>query len=95
MSVHPIDCDCDAYACELRRNVQINTGGASSNRRGTPGSNSRYNGWERGYATEERPGGTRMPIINEHGNMMRMKEASERSTEIEATRRRRKSAVTT
>lgn len=89
MGVHPIDCTCDAYACRLRRNVQINTGGVSSHRRGKPDSNARYNGWERGFATEPRPDGSRMPILNEHGNMMRMKEASQRDHEIREARRRR------
>lgn len=95
MAVHPIDCTCDAYGCRLRRDVQINTGAASSNRRGTPGDNARYNGWERGYATEVRADGSRMPILNEHGDMMRMKEASQRSAEIDESRRRRQALVST
>lgn len=94
MAVHAPNCPCDAYACRLRRSVQINTGAAKSQLRGRPGTNAEYNGWERGYATEERPGGARMPILNEKGNRMRMKEATERAHEITELRRRR-AAVTT
>lgn len=88
--IHDPDCRCDAYACQMRaKGVQVSAGAATSHRRGTPGDNARYNGWERGFATEERAGGARMPILNEHGNMMRMKEASQRRHEIDDMRNRR------
>lgn len=92
--IHSPDCDCDAYACRLRaKGVQVSAGAATSTRRGKPDSNARYNAWERGIFTVERPDGSRMPVLNEKGTAMRMKEASERRHEIEAMQRRQAAAL--
>lgn len=48
--------------------------------------NARYNGWERGFAYESRPGGFQAPILNETGNWMRNKEFSEKRHEVKAIR---------
>ena len=51
--------------------------------------------WEKGIVTEPRPGGTRMPILDEKLNPVRVKEGGERRREIEAKRRRQITAPTT
>lgn len=91
MAIHPSDCTCDdSLGCQLRRSraLQLNAGAAKSTVRGRPRSNSEYNGWERGYAYVERPGGARMPILKDNGSRMRVKEASERAPEIRALEQR-------
>ena len=92
--IHEPDCRCGAYACEMRaKGVQLSAGAAATTKRGRPSSNDRYNSWERGIYTVERPDGSRMPVLNEQGNMMRMKEASQRRQELNAMRRRQHAAV--
>jgi len=56
-----------------RKGVQINAGAISSNRKGVPGTNAEYNGWERGIVSESRPGGTKMPYLNAQGDPIRNK----------------------
>jgi len=78
MATHPRGCDCQAYACRLRaKGVQLDTGAATSVRKGKPDSNSRYNGWERGVVGEERPDGTFMPYLSGEGSPIRNKAVSE------------------
>lgn len=81
------------YACELRAK---NVGVAPSS---MP---SRFNhgklrpivqpSWEKGIATEKRPGGYEMPYLNENGTRLRVKEAGERRHEIAAIRDRQRNA---
>jgi len=56
-----------------RKGVQISAGATPSSRKGKPGTNAEYNGWERGLVAEERPGGKRMPYINAQGDPIRNK----------------------
>jgi hypothetical protein len=44
---------------------------------------------------EDRPGGTKMPILNKHGNQMRAKEYQERRSVIEETQRRNRNPTST
>ena len=70
----PVGSDPESYGAKLRaKGVQIGAGVATTVRRGTPESNSRYNGWERGLAGENRPGGTFMPYLDAKGDVIRNK----------------------
>ena len=56
-----------------RKGVQISAAATPTSRKGRPGRNDRYNGWERGIVSEDRPGGTKMPYINAQGDPVRNK----------------------
>jgi hypothetical protein len=56
-----------------RKGVQISAAATPTSRKGRPGNNAKYNGWERGIVSEARPGGTRMPYINANGDPIRNK----------------------
>lgn len=78
MPSQPVGSDPNSYGARLRaKGVQITAGAATSTRRGTPDTNSRYNGWERGIAGESRPGGTFMPYFDNDGTIVRNKQMSE------------------
>lgn len=94
--IHPADCDCGSYACELRaKGVQTNAGAATSHRRGRPGSNAEYNGWERGFAGETRADGSFMPYTHGDGTPIRNKEFAENRHTFTERRRRQLSGATT
>ncbi len=88
--IHPPDCDCsETLGCRLRREggVQLNTGDATSTRRGKPADNGRYNGWERGIAGEQRKGGF-MPYLDAKGEKIPMREHVAHRHHHHETRRR-------
>lgn len=75
--IHPSDCECDAYACELRRKApQVGVAGMVRHN-GKPPSKPRYNQWEKGKAGEHRPGGAWMPYIDGKGSEIPIKKYSE------------------
>jgi hypothetical protein len=85
-------CD-EHYSCRLKQNVAMVAPSAMP---------SRYHhgalrkpkqpSWERGIATESRPGGAVMPYINEKGDKVRVKEFGQRRHEIAAIRDRQRNA---
>ena len=80
MSIHAPDCDCGAFACQLRsKGVQVSNKGMVRHNGGNVGAsrNDRYNGWERGTVGEDRPNGTRMPYLDKHGSSIGVKKHSE------------------
>lgn len=85
MPVHPAGCDCGSYACELRNKGVSIAHAATPNkvRKGKPGSNAEYNGWEKGLAGEKRPGGTFMPHLDGKGNTIGVKQFSEKRHQYE------------
>lgn len=101
MTVHASDCDCDAYACELRRkSITVQPGVARHTpRKGTPDTNDHYNQMNRGVAGEHRPGGGFMPYLKPDANgvlqQVGVKEGRERRHEIRETRRRQREQATT
>lgn len=75
--------DCtDHYGCQLRaKGVNVSPAAMPSRRRwGNP--RRAEPSWEKGIATEKRPGGFEMPILTESGARMHVKEAAERRHEI-------------
>jgi hypothetical protein len=87
--IHPSDCDCEAYACVLRRKGIGYTYDATPTRRVRRPYRPKVNcSWEAGVATEHRPGGFRMPYVSESLRPIRVKEAGERRHEISEHRQR-------
>lgn len=75
--IHPADCECGAYACELRQKApQVSTAGMVR-RNSIPPSKPRYNQWEKGKAGEHRPNGSWMPYIDGKGSEIPIKKYSE------------------
>ncbi len=75
--IHPPDCTCTtSIGCLLRRegSIQLNTGSATTQRKGRPGSNAEYNGIERAIAGEARKGGTFMPYLTPDGKTIPIRE---------------------
>lgn len=97
MSVHPAGCDCGSYACELRnKGVQISPAATPSSRNNVPGDNARYNSYEKGVATEKRPGGAEMPILNSDGQTIPIKTFNEKHRhKYQQTRRKREASKNT
>lgn len=95
--IHPPDCDCtDSLGCQLRRSgsLQLNTGAATTQRRGIPRSNAEYNGIERAVAGERRKGGTFMPYLNAKGETIPIREGrAQRHKHNEIRRRQHDEAV--
>ena len=95
--IHPPDCTCEtSLGCKLRRegSLQLNTGAATTTRKGRPRSNAEYNGWERGIAGERRKGGTFMPYLDAKGNTIPIKEhVAKRHHHKEIRRRQHDQAV--
>lgn len=87
--IHQADCDCPAYACELRRKGIMLSYDASPIRRVRRPWRPKVNcSWEAGIATESRPGGFKMPYVDETLRPIRLKEAGERRREISEIRQR-------
>jgi hypothetical protein len=92
--IHPVDCDCDTYGCELRRKgLGFSSTATPTTRVRRPWRQKVNASWEAGKAGEHRPGGTFMPYIGDQtGRHVRMKEAAERRSEISEIRRAREQA---
>lgn len=90
---HPDDCDCPKYGCQLRsKGVQISRKGMASHNGKPPASNAQYNNWEKGIASESRPGGTRMPFLNGNGAVIPIKTFTEKRSKYEEIRRKQLTA---
>jgi hypothetical protein len=89
--IHPPDCECEAYACELRRKgIGFGYDATPTHRARRPWRPKVNCSWEAGVAGEHRRGGFFQPYVSEHSlRPVRMKEASERRREISEIRRSR------
>lgn len=92
--IHEPDCDCGAYACELRaKNVSVQAGRARHTPyKGGAESQAKYAGMNKGVAGEHRPGGTFMPYLqpNADGRLDKVgiKQGREQAHTIREIRRR-------
>ena len=87
--IHPVDCDCTAYACELRRKgIRYGYDATPVHRARRPWRDKVNCSWEAGRAGEQRPGGTFMPYVTDNLRPIRVKEAGERRREISEIRQR-------
>lgn len=89
--IHPPDCDCEAYACVLRRKgIGFSYDATPTHRAKRPWRPKVNCSWEAGLAGEHRPGGFFNPYVGEHSlRRIHTKEASERHREISEVRRSR------
>lgn len=89
----PPGCD-EHYACRLRQNESMIMPSATPSRfRHGKIRPMKQPSWEKGMApAEDRPGGFKMPILNEKGGRMRIKEYTEKRREIESLRDRQRNA---
>lgn len=77
--IHPPDCGCDTYGCQLRRKgIQVPpsaTPTRTQRRPFRPGP--RFNSWEKGRAGEHRRDGSFMPHLGNDGQPITIKDWSE------------------
>jgi hypothetical protein len=78
-----------------RKSVQISTAATPTSHNRVPPTNDRFNNWEKGVASEPRPGGTRMPFLDKHGSTIPIKKFSEMTAERSSLDSRRHAAHTT
>lgn len=85
--IHSPDCDCDAYACEMRRKgVQVSTVATPNriaNRKPPVMKFKDAPSWEAGRVGHRNADGTFVPVINEAGQPLRVKEYGERRAHID------------
>jgi hypothetical protein len=88
--IHSADCECEAYACALRRKgISFGYDATPVHRARRPFRPKVNCSWEAGIAGEHR-GGFFQPYVHEHSlKPVRVKEAAERRQEISEIRRSR------
>lgn len=88
--IHPLDCECEAYACELRRKgIGFSYDATPTHRAKRPWRPKVNCSWEAGRAGEQR-GRFFQPYVAEHSlRPIRVKEAGERRQEISDLRQQR------
>jgi hypothetical protein len=84
MAMHPDDCDCTLYGCQLRRKgIQLSPQATPSRANSIP---PKQNGGPPGHykniLTEDRPGGYKMPILGADGHVIRHRQAQRESHKI-------------
>lgn len=87
--IHPDDCDCPLYGCQLRRKgVRYSSAATPTMRAHRPLRRSANASWEAGPTGEHRRDGSFMPFIDDTGRKIRVKEMGERRQELTEIRRR-------
>jgi hypothetical protein len=87
--IHPDDCECPLYGCELRRKgVQYAGSATPTSRARKPFRESINCSWEAGVAGETRPDGSRMPYLDGTGRKIRVKEYGENRRKLSDIRSR-------
>lgn len=77
MTIHAFDCECEAYACRMRKkSIQVSPAGMVKHNRKPPAKH-QYNNWEKGKAGEKRPDGSFMPYLDRNGSAIPIKSHSE------------------
>lgn len=95
MATKPVGSDPNSYGAKLRsKGVQVNTAGMVRQNSKPPAPH-RYNQWEKGRAYEERPGGTRMPILDKNMGEIPIKTWTEGKYRDAVAQRDRARAVNT
>jgi len=91
VTTHPPECDCGAYACDLRaKGVRLSYAASPTMRSRRPFRKLERPSWEAGRAGERRADGSFMPYVSERGRPIHVKEAGERRREISAIRDRQR-----
>jgi hypothetical protein len=87
--IHPDDCGCDLYGCQLRRKgIRLSYDASPTRRVRRPWRPKVNCSWEAGISGESRPGGTFMPYLNGRGQRIRVKEFAEKRRVLTDIRRR-------
>lgn len=89
MTIHPSDCDCDTYGCELRRKgIRLSYDASPTARARRPFRPKVECSENAGLVGEHRPGGFFSPYVGEHSQRrVHTKEGRERRREITEARR--------
>jgi len=86
--IHPSDCDCDLYGCQLRRKgVRYSSSATQTMRARRPFRKPSNTSWEAGPTGEHRADGSFMPYLDGAGRKIRVKEMGERRQELTRIRR--------
>lgn len=94
--IHPPDCECDNYGCELRRKgIQLSYDASPTARARRPFRPSVQPSWEKGVAGEHRADGSFMPYLHGDGSKIHVKEMGERRKELTEVRDRQVKAPVT
>lgn len=81
--IHDPDCDCDTYGCRMRRKgLQVSPKATPSRRNHIPPRRVEPPGVNKQIVYDERPGGFKMPIFTEKGDVLRHKRYSEQRHKI-------------
>lgn len=90
MTVHPTNCTCDAYACQLRqKGIGFGYDATPTARHRRPWREKVSASHNGGLNGEVRSDGSFMPTLDASGRKIHTKEGRERRREIEEFRRRR------
>lgn len=90
--IHEYGCECEAYACQLRRKgVGISLKATPSRHNRKPPAPHTNNSWEKGKAGENRGHGTFMPYLGKDGKPLPIKQQSEARAKAQVLREKLKS----
>lgn len=96
MSVHPVGCDCQAYACKLRRKgVTVSSKATPTRHNRKPPAPHTNNSWEKGIAGENRGHGTFMPYLGADGKPVPIKQKSDAESKVKSLRAKLAANTTT
>lgn len=88
MTICDGDCFPTCYACGMRgKALYLSRAARATQIRHTPGKKPRINddnAWERGILTEERPGGTRVPIMDDNMQPIPLKKYHENKAKFDS-----------
>ncbi len=94
MSVHAPDCRCDTYGCVLRRKgIRLSASATPTRTQRRPFRPGPNNSWEKGRIGEHRPDGSFMPVLNDAGQHMGVKEWADDRTRNEKRLKASKAGV--
>jgi hypothetical protein len=84
--IHDPNCECDAYACRLRRKgLQVSTAALPSQHNRRPTRRNTGQAWNAQLVYQDRPGGFKMPIYDpETGSQRRIKQYTEQRHKIDS-----------
>lgn len=87
--IHPDDCGCDLYGCQLRRKgVRYSSAATPTMRANKPFRRPSNCSWEAGKAGERRADGSFMPYLDERHKPIHVKEYGENRRKLDTIRTR-------
>lgn len=96
MTIHPHGCDCNAYACQLRRKgVSISSKALPTRHNRKPPKAHTNNQWEKGISGENRGHGTFMPYLGADGKPLPIKQKTDAEHKVKTLRAKLNAQSTT